>query len=138
MSHYHKTLGLRPTATKADVKSAFRRLSKKYHPDLNSSPDARFQFMKIHEAYKFLTSTKKRTFRSTTSSFQQKQYSVKKAYYARKKEAAQDYAKKKSKEANRKQRVLIKKFLNTFRAFSIPVFAINILLAIDFVASAHQ
>ncbi|OVE81313.1 hypothetical protein BVY03_03775 [bacterium K02(2017)] len=58
---YYKTLGITKTASQADVKSAFKKLAKKYHPDLN--PDnkaAEEKFKKISEAYEVLGDEKKR------------------------------------------------------------------------------
>lgn len=50
-----KKLGLDLTATDKDIKSAYRELSKKYHPDLNPSSDAKEQFIKVKDAYEYLT-----------------------------------------------------------------------------------
>lgn len=46
-----KTLDLQSGAGLDDVKSAFRKLAFKYHPDLNQSPDAATRFREINEAY---------------------------------------------------------------------------------------
>jgi len=53
-NYYLEVLGLKPGASKQEIKSAYRRLSKKYHPDVNKSPQAKEQFIRITEAYKFL------------------------------------------------------------------------------------
>lgn len=49
-SHYN-TLGLSPRASQSEIKSAFYRLSKKFHPDVNSTPGAHARFQEINEAY---------------------------------------------------------------------------------------
>jgi len=56
---YYKILNLNPTATLDDIKSAYRKLAKKYHPDLN--PDNKFaeeKFKEILEAYQSLKDSK--------------------------------------------------------------------------------
>jgi hypothetical protein len=52
---YHKILGLNKDAGPDDIKRAYRQLAKKYHPDINKSPDAHDQFIMITEAYEILT-----------------------------------------------------------------------------------
>jgi len=46
----YKELGLEEGASSEEVNQAFRKLSKKYHPDLNKEPDAEAKFKKINEA----------------------------------------------------------------------------------------
>jgi hypothetical protein len=52
---YHKILGLNKDAGPDDIKRAYRKLAKKYHPDINKSPNAHDQFIMITEAYEILT-----------------------------------------------------------------------------------
>lgn len=47
---YYKILGVSKNATKEEVKAAYKRLAKQYHPDLNKSPDASEKFKEINEA----------------------------------------------------------------------------------------
>lgn len=49
--HYYEVLGLDEDATLNEIKTAYRKLAKKYHPDLNSGPKAEEQFKEINEAY---------------------------------------------------------------------------------------
>ncbi len=51
---YHRILGLEPDASPAEIKQAYRRMAKKYHPDINKSPDAHERFIEITEAYEIL------------------------------------------------------------------------------------
>ena len=41
---YYEQLGVAPDATTAQIKSAYRKLAKQYHPDVNDSPDAAERF----------------------------------------------------------------------------------------------
>lgn len=50
-----KTLGLKPTTDKYEIKLAYRKMAKKYHPDINKAPDATAKFQKINEANEFLS-----------------------------------------------------------------------------------
>jgi len=50
----YKLLEIEENASKEDIKRAYRRLAKKWHPDVNNSPDATEKFKKINEAYQTL------------------------------------------------------------------------------------
>ena len=47
---YYETLGVSKTASADEIKSAFRKLAKKYHPDVNKEPGAAEKFKEIGEA----------------------------------------------------------------------------------------
>lgn len=51
MSKYYEILEVDENASEIDIKKAYKRLAKKYHPDLNKEPDAKDKFIQIHEAY---------------------------------------------------------------------------------------
>ncbi|WP_146548248.1 molecular chaperone DnaJ [Rummeliibacillus suwonensis] len=57
---YYEILGLEKTASKDEIKKAYRKLSKKYHPDLNKEPGAEEKFKEIAEAYEVLSDDQKR------------------------------------------------------------------------------
>lgn len=57
---YYEILGVSRTASQADIKKAYRNLSKKYHPDRNQDPAAEEKFKKIGEAYQIIGDAEKR------------------------------------------------------------------------------
>ncbi|MBP3038922.1 molecular chaperone DnaJ [Bacillaceae bacterium Marseille-Q3522] len=57
---YYEVLGLSKGASKDEIKKAYRRLSKKYHPDLNKEPGAEEKFKEVKEAYEVLSDDQKR------------------------------------------------------------------------------
>lgn len=58
---YYKVLGVPREASQQDIKQAYRRLARKYHPDVNGAPDAEEHFKKLNEAYEVLSDTEKRS-----------------------------------------------------------------------------
>lgn len=58
---YYKILGISKNATEVEIKQAYRKLAKKYHPDSNpNTPNAEENFKKITEAYEILSDASKR------------------------------------------------------------------------------
>lgn len=57
---YYEVLGVPREATKDDLKSAYRRLAKQYHPDVNKEDGAEEKFKEISEAYSVLSDDEKR------------------------------------------------------------------------------
>lgn len=58
--NYYEILGLTPDSDSQDVKSAYRKLARKYHPDVNKTPDSEKKFKDVLEAYEVLSDEKKR------------------------------------------------------------------------------
>ncbi|CAG0949431.1 Curved DNA-binding protein [Burkholderiales bacterium] len=57
---YYETLGVARTATEDDIKRAYRKLARKFHPDVSKEPDAEARFKELGEAYAVLRDPEKR------------------------------------------------------------------------------
>ncbi|QNH22266.1 curved DNA-binding protein [Xanthomonas sp. GW] len=57
---YYATLGVEPSAGDAEIKTAYRRLARKYHPDVSKEAGAEDKFKAINEAYEALRDPPKR------------------------------------------------------------------------------
>ncbi|UII54931.1 molecular chaperone DnaJ [Cytobacillus spongiae] len=57
---YYEVLGVSKGASKDEIKKAYRKLSKQYHPDINKEADADVKFKEVKEAYEHLSDDQKR------------------------------------------------------------------------------
>lgn len=58
---YYSVLGVSKNAPKSDIKSAYRKLARSYHPDVNKEPGAEQKFKEISNAYEVLSDDEKRS-----------------------------------------------------------------------------
>jgi len=57
---YYKIMGVKRDATQDEIKRAYRKLARKYHPDVSKEPDAETRFKEVGEAYEVLKDPEKR------------------------------------------------------------------------------
>ncbi|HEV8629006.1 MAG TPA: J domain-containing protein [Thermoanaerobaculia bacterium] len=57
---YYKTLGVERSASQQEIQRAYRKLARKYHPDISKEPEAENRFKEITEAYEVLKDADKR------------------------------------------------------------------------------
>ena len=57
---YYEVLEISRSATQAEIKKAYRRLARKYHPDVSTEPDAAERFKEVQRAYEVLSDEQKR------------------------------------------------------------------------------
>jgi molecular chaperone DnaJ len=57
---YYETLGIAKNASKEEIKKAYKRLAKQYHPDISTEADAEAKFKEVSEAYSVLSDDQKR------------------------------------------------------------------------------
>jgi len=98
MKNYYKILGVNKHSTNNDIKSSYRNLAKKYHPDVNKEQDAKKKFQSIAEAYEILSDkNKKDTYDRILEDIIHKKYSEEK-------EKSDDYKKYRSWENSAKEK----------------------------------
>ena len=51
---YYAIMGVDRNATQDEIKRAYRKLARKYHPDVSKEPDAEIRFKELGEAYEVL------------------------------------------------------------------------------------
>jgi len=56
----YETLGVSETASADEIKKAYRKLARKYHPDINKDPEAQDKFKEINAAYEVLSDSEKK------------------------------------------------------------------------------
>lgn len=79
--NYYMVLEVPRDATQDEIKKAFRRLAKKYHPDINHAPNANEMMKKITEAYEVLSDIERRK-AYDIEYFASKQFESEKSYYS--------------------------------------------------------
>jgi hypothetical protein len=70
MADPYAVLGVRRTASQTEIKSAYRHLARRFHPDVNAHPAAARRFAQINEAYHLLSDPRRRSFYDRTGNTQ--------------------------------------------------------------------
>jgi curved DNA-binding protein CbpA len=125
---YLETLHLQSGATKQEIKAAYRKLSKKYHPDLNTSAEAAEQFIRIKEAYTFLMEVGPFPGQEKVSYG----YDPLKAEFEERRRRAYEYARQKAREEQERQDKILATILRYFNGAALLIGAFNLLLAVDY------
>lgn len=131
---YLEILNLEPGATKGEIKSAYRKLSKEYHPDVNNSSDAQEKFVEINEAYKFLTEVGPSPHREQVAY----DYNPDHQEYQERRRRARQYAFRQAAEAQRRQEASIKYALGIFNSLAYIILIFNAFLAMDYLLPVVQ
>ncbi|NJK85275.1 MAG: J domain-containing protein [Bacteroidales bacterium] len=143
MNNYYAILELKPGANESDVRKAYRRLAKKYHPDVNKTAEAHEKFIEISEAYEFLMNRLQKSNINQTQNEQHSGYDPYERFKQEARERAQQQARmryaefQKYHEAFRESGMsdvtLIIKFI--LRVAAIPLFLLLVVLPIYFALS---
>ena len=138
---YLKILGLSEDATDAEIKKAYRNKAFLYHPDLNDSPDAKDQFVRIDKAYQFLMNEDAEPEIIYTPAKDDDERRKNSAKY---RQMAKDYKKKQAEKYRKDIIRRMKKFRGNLifdvglTIFSILIFTYGLLVIIDQTLSTHQ
>ena len=135
MPDLYTVLGVNRTANANEIKSAYRRLARKYHPDVNSEPSAATHFAQINEAYHVLIDPDRRksydrTGRAQATSARQVNAAAaraaRRAYYqARADQVVNEWLERERKEAHARGKAVyttVTLFVSTFFAAMNPSF----------------
>ena len=91
--NYYKILNLSESASKKEVKKSYRKLAKKFHPDINNSKNAQERFIEIQDAYEKLMhpeKPKRQQVRKSNSKFEKYRAQANKLFKERQKKKADE------------------------------------------------
>lgn len=135
LTNLYAVLGINRTANTNEIKSAYRRLARKYHPDVNADPSAATRFAQINEAYHTLIDPERRrsydrTGQTQTSSVRQANAAAaraaRRAYYqARADQVVNEWLERERQEARARGKAVyttVTLFVSTFFVAMKPSF----------------
>ncbi|MDW3194702.1 MAG: DnaJ domain-containing protein [Cytophagales bacterium] len=134
-SHHLQVLRLTENASKEEIKSAYRELSKRYHPDVNSEAGAHEKFLEIKAAYEYLTDERPDPqlddYFQSSQTQQPSEEEIWRAEQRRKN-------KEKEQERERQQALLIMRLIRYFRPVAWLILTWNVLLTVDYLLPYEQ
>ncbi len=135
---YYKILGISSTSDQQTIKTNFRKLAFMYHPDLNTSSQAKHKFQEIQEAYEVLNNHETRAkYDILHTQFKQKGFVTKRAPVVRQqtaKERRKEQLLKKAKEKHRKREKAKKQEIERAFVFSLVVFFFTLSIFFDYIS----
>lgn len=133
VDHYLAVLELAPGATEPEIKAAYRRLAKKYHPDTSREPDAEAKFIEVTEAYEFLTHPEPPPLDALV-----REYEAYSRAYETQQEQARASARQRAAEAARDRIRLLQKFYRIITPLVLVAGLFNGLLLVDYLIPPQQ
>lgn len=137
LAKYYEVLELSASASQKEIKRAYFRLAKMYHPDVNPSIEAQNKFVEINEAYEFLSDPQKvrnLLYRYATQKQQQKR-ATKRAQKVKQNTAQKAAASKPEFERLVNQETLRKDFITIAKRFTALLILGTIFFAISYFSS---
>lgn len=138
MNHY-EVLSVAATASYSEIKAAYRRLVKKYHPDINPAPSAADQMVKINEAYEVLSNNTTRNLYDLFLKGVPVKTDIKKSSPAQK--YREEYLAKKARQDRDRIIFLVKiktRFYRYQRMANMLFFTLGLLFTIDYYFQPNQ
>jgi hypothetical protein len=126
----YQVLGVSPDATEDQIKTAYRKLVKEYHPDQNKSDSAKVIIVRVNEAYEILTNAERRarygreTYQPDLRSEEERDYEARKAEY---------FQRRKEREESEYKEMLIRddRRFRRARGWAFPLLFVAVLLIAD-------
>ena len=122
VKNYYKSLGISPSANKHEIKAAYRKLAKKYHPDKNRSINAKNIFIEINEAYANLSNEKHKVLKNPVSNtFNKSRSKYSEEEFNKRMEWAKKYARYKKIKEEKINEFTYFKIQNSYFSWFIPL-----------------
>lgn len=141
MKKYYDVLQLPVGASSTEIKKAYFKLAKLYHPDVNSSADASKKFKEINEAYEFLSDPQKvrnLLYKYTTTKNQKQKRDVKRSESIKRKTTKRASVKKREFERIVNKDTLIKDFKKVGKTMLFFHLTINLFVVFGYLSDSKD
>ncbi|CAG5080267.1 DnaJ domain-containing protein [Parvicella tangerina] len=137
---YYELLGLTTKASQKEIKRAYFKLAKQYHPDKNRTPEAREKFIAINEAYEFLSDPQniRNILYRYASQKQQTKRKRKRADYVKRKTEQRAKASEKKFERIVNRETLIKDIWRATKIFALWSVLLGAVVTISYLSAIHD